>query len=76
MSTRRQREEQGALTSAARFGLCRGWHCLSQGDGLLQRPKVWQRPWFWIAVAGATAAISGAIIYATYEPDVQTMVGF
>jgi hypothetical protein len=22
--------------------------------GILQRPRVWQRPWFWIAVTGAT----------------------
>ncbi len=49
---------------------------LAYDAGLLQRPKTWQRPWFWIAVAGATAVVSGAIIYVTYEPEIQTMVGF
>ncbi len=49
---------------------------LAYDGGLLQRPKVWQRPWFWIAIAGATAVVSGAIIYVTYEPEIQTMVSF
>jgi hypothetical protein len=43
---------------------------------ILQRPKVWQRPWFWIAVAGGALAVSGAIVYVTYEPEVKTTVGF
>ena len=49
---------------------------LAYDAGLLQRPNVWQRPWFWIAIAGATAVVSGAIIYVTYEPEIQTMVSF
>jgi cytochrome b subunit of formate dehydrogenase len=49
---------------------------LAYDAGLLRRPHVWQRPWFWIAVTGVTLALSGAIVYAVYEPDVQTMVSF
>jgi hypothetical protein len=43
---------------------------------VLQRPRVWQRPWFWIAVTGATLAVSGAVVYFTYTPDTRTKVGF
>ncbi len=49
---------------------------LAYDGGLLQRPKLWQRPWFWIVVAGATAVVSGAVIYATYQPEIETMVTF
>ena len=49
---------------------------LAYDGGLLQRPKAWQRPWFWIVVAGATALVSGAVIYATYQPEIPTMVIF
>ncbi len=49
---------------------------LAYDGGLLQRPKVWQRPWFWIVVAGATAVVSGAVIYTTYQPEIETMVRF
>ncbi|MBA2538198.1 MAG: hypothetical protein H0V17_01060 [Deltaproteobacteria bacterium] len=49
---------------------------LAYDGGLLQRPKVWQRPWFWIAVTGITAVAAGAVIYVTYEPEIQTMVTF
>jgi hypothetical protein len=49
---------------------------LAYDAGILQRPRVWQRPWFWIAVTGATLAVSGAVVYFTYEPEVRTMVGF
>ncbi|MEO8702272.1 MAG: PEGA domain-containing protein [Kofleriaceae bacterium] len=49
---------------------------LAYDAGLLQRPRIWQRPWFWIAVAGAALAASGAIVLVTYEPEPQTMVHF
>jgi hypothetical protein len=49
---------------------------LAYDGGLLQRPKFYQRPWFWIAVTGLTLAASGAIVYVTYEPEKQTMVSF
>lgn len=45
---------------------------LAYDGGVLQRPTVWQRPWFWIAVSGAAVAVAGAIVWATYEPDIQT----
>jgi len=49
---------------------------LAYDAGLLARPRTWQRPWFWIAVAGATAIVAGGVVYVTYEPEIQTMVGF
>jgi len=49
---------------------------LAYDGGLLQRPRVWQRPWFWIALAGGALAVSGAIVYLTYQPEIRTMVEF
>ncbi|HUJ63260.1 MAG TPA: hypothetical protein VLX92_32400 [Kofleriaceae bacterium] len=44
-------------------------------DGkLLQRPTLWQRPWFWIAVAGAAAGITGVVLYLNRPTD--SSVGF
>jgi hypothetical protein len=43
---------------------------------VLPRPAVWQRPWFWIAVSGATLAIAATIIAVTYKPPPDTSVGF
>ncbi len=45
---------------------------LAYDGGVLQRPAVWQRPWFWIAVSGAAVVVAGAIVWATYEPEIQT----
>lgn len=45
---------------------------LAFDGGVLQRPAVWQRPWFWIAMSGAAIVIAGGIVAATYEPEIQT----
>lgn len=45
---------------------------LAYDGGVLQRPAVWQRPWFWIAVSGAAVVIAGTIVWATYEPETRT----
>ena len=46
-------------------------------DGrILQRPAVWQRPWFWIAVGGAAIAIAAGIVAATYQRPLHTSAGF
>jgi hypothetical protein len=46
-------------------------------DGhVLERPSLWVRPWFWIAVSGAALALAGGVVYATYQPGVTTAVGF
>ncbi len=45
---------------------------LAYDGGVLQRPAVWQRPWFWIAASGAAVVIAGAIVWATYEPETRT----
>jgi hypothetical protein len=42
-------------------------------DGhVLHRPSVFQRPWFWIATAGAALAIAAAIVAITYKPNPMT----
>ncbi|HTR56524.1 MAG TPA: PEGA domain-containing protein [Kofleriaceae bacterium] len=36
---------------------------LAYDGGLLHRPSVWQRPWFWIAVSAVALATTGTIYY-------------
>ena len=64
-SMTRDRGEAGALIRE-----------LSYDAGVLQRPPVWQRPWFLIAVSGAALAIAGGIVAVTYQPEIQTSVRF
>jgi len=46
-------------------------------DGrLLERPAIWQKPSFWIATSVAVAIVATAIIYAVYEPDVESKLRF
>jgi hypothetical protein len=45
---------------------------LAYDGGVLHRPSLWQRPWFWIAATGAVALVAGAIVAVTYEPDKHT----
>ncbi|HEX4454954.1 MAG TPA: PEGA domain-containing protein [Kofleriaceae bacterium] len=49
---------------------------LAYDGGVLRRPAVWQRPWFWIAVSGAAVAIAAAIVAVTYQRPIDTSVGF
>ena len=49
---------------------------LAYDGGLLKRPALWQRPWFWIAVSGAAVAIGSTIIAITYQRPIKTSVGF
>ena len=49
---------------------------LAYDGGVLERPAIWQRPSFWIATSAAVLVIAGAVVYAIYEPDVETEVGF
>lgn len=47
---------------------------LAYDAGVLPRPTVFQRPWFWIAVSGVALGIAGAIVAVTYHPPVHTSV--
>lgn len=49
---------------------------LAYDAGVLRRPSVWTRPWFWIAASGVTLVAAGAIVAVTYEPPVRTRVSF
>lgn len=49
---------------------------LAYDGGVLHRPSIVQRPWFWIAVTGAAIVIAGAIVAATYQPPIHTTAGF
>lgn len=49
---------------------------LAYDGGVLHRPAVWQRPWFWIAVGAAAVAIAATIVAVTYQRPVDTSVGF
>jgi hypothetical protein len=49
---------------------------LAYDGGVLHRPSIVQRPWFWIAVTGAAIVLAGAIIAATYQPPIHTTAGF
>nr|HEX4313545.1 PEGA domain-containing protein [Kofleriaceae bacterium] len=48
---------------------------LAYDGGVLHRPAVWQRPWFWIAVAGVAVVAAGTIVAVTYTPSIRTSVG-
>jgi PEGA domain-containing protein len=48
---------------------------LAYDGGVLHRPAVWQRPWFWIVVGGVAVVVAGAIVAATYQPPIHTTVG-
>ncbi|MDQ3335597.1 MAG: PEGA domain-containing protein [Myxococcota bacterium] len=43
---------------------------------VLKRPALWQQPIFWIATSIAVAAVAGVVIYAVYEPDVESNLEF
>lgn len=45
---------------------------LAYDAGVLHRPSVVQRPWFWIAVSGATLAIAATITVIVYQPSQRT----
>jgi hypothetical protein len=45
---------------------------LAYDAGVLHRPAVWQRPWFWIAVAGVAIGVATAIAVLTYQPSMHT----
>jgi hypothetical protein len=49
---------------------------LAYDGGVLHRPSVWQRPWFWIAVSGAVAVIAGGVVALTYHPPKSTSLVF
>lgn len=48
---------------------------LAYDGGVLKRPAVWQRPWFWIALTGAVAVVGGVTVWAVYEPPIHTEIG-
>ena len=45
---------------------------LAYGAGVLRRPSVWQRPWFWIAVSGVALGVAAGITALTYQPTRHT----
>lgn len=47
---------------------------LAYDGGVLVRPPVWKRPWFWIAVSSVAVVAAGTIFAVTYEPDIVTKV--
>jgi hypothetical protein len=49
---------------------------LAYDGGVLPRPAVWQRPWFWIAASGAVALVAGTIIAVTYQRPIDTSLSF
>jgi hypothetical protein len=49
---------------------------LAYDSGVLHRPSIYQRPWFWIAVSGAVVAIAGAIVIVEYQPEIRTKAVF
>jgi hypothetical protein len=49
---------------------------LAYDGGVLQRPKLWQKPWFWIAVSAGVAVVAGTIIAITYQRPIHTDLGF
>lgn len=49
---------------------------LAYDSGILHRPELYQRPWFWIAIGVGAAVIAGGIVALTYTPPIRTGVGF
>jgi hypothetical protein len=49
---------------------------LAYTGGILERPKLWQHPTFWIAVTAATLVIAGVAIWTIYQPPVDTGLKF
>jgi hypothetical protein len=49
---------------------------LAYDGGVLHRPSIVQRPWFWIAATATAIALAGAVVALTYQPPVHVMVGF
>jgi hypothetical protein len=47
---------------------------LAYDSGVLERPSVLQRPWFWIVVSGLTLAVAGATVAYIYEPETRTVI--
>ena len=45
---------------------------LAYEAGVLHRPTLWQRPWFWIAVSGVALGVAAGIAALTYQPTVVT----
>jgi len=45
---------------------------LAYDASLLQRPTIFQRPWFWIALTGAAIAAGATTVWLVYQPDVMT----
>ncbi|MFT3697912.1 MAG: hypothetical protein QM831_32530 [Kofleriaceae bacterium] len=49
---------------------------LAYDSGILHRPELWQRPWFWIAVGVGAVVIAGGIVALTYKPAQRAEVSF
>jgi len=47
---------------------------LAYDGGILHRPALWEKPWFWIGATAATIVIAGAVVWLVYEPDKHTRV--
>ena len=47
---------------------------LAYDGGVLRRPAVWKRPWFWIAVSSVALVAAGSVVALTYEPEIVTKV--
>jgi hypothetical protein len=45
---------------------------LAYDAGVLHRPAVWQRPWFWIAFTGIAIGVAATITVLTYQPAIHT----
>jgi hypothetical protein len=58
-----------ASGSAPRDGAAGLLRELAYDSGVLQRPSVWQRPWFWIAISALALGAAGAITALTYHPQ-------
>jgi hypothetical protein len=62
-----------AATATARNGDDAGLvRELAYDAGVLPRPTVFQRPWFWIAVSGLALGVAASITALTYHPPVHT----